>query len=226
MWHGHFTIFTHLYLILCSMNPLLVTNAFHIFSPRSRISSGRPQCSFYPAMAVPQLLRFQKTHRAFAVTHIALSLWWSKNTLHIFKAETLSHPANASSVTKQNQMWIKSARQKGLGSLAHMSHCPSALTHTFPKAAFPEFHNPMDRTQMLHLQIRSHSREAEALPAAEKPAPLLSPELGVCPYHISLHDSSMSHPGMKPASPRLHHSILQLQPFLKAIIFILIITCT
>ena len=97
----------------------------------------------------------------------------------IRKAEASNHPASATGVTMQNQMQIKSGRHRGLGSLACISHCASALTHTFPKAAFLQCHNTIYGLQMLVLHIRSCSRqEGEALLVAEKCAPLLSKTLG------------------------------------------------
>lgn len=148
----------------------------------------------------------------------------------ICKAEASNYPASATGVTKQNHMHIKNVRLGGLGSLACISHCASALTHTFPKAAFLQFHNTIYGMQMLVLRIRSRSRrEAEALLTAEKCAALLSKTLSRGSALIA--PASMGPPcpsvqRRQTASPHSCHCKLNLQLSPKAIKFIFIIRQT
>lgn len=135
----------------------------------------------------------------------------------ICKAEASNYPASATGVTKQNHMHIKNVRLRGLGSLACISHCASALTHTFPKAAFLQFHNTIYGMQMLVLHIRSCSRrEAEALLIAEKCAPLLSKTLSrgsaliapesTMPQHATQTDGIPSFMSRQTQSPTISQS--------------------
>ena len=124
---------------------------------------------------------------------------------------------------------MKSGRHRGLESLARISHCASALTHTFPKAAFLQFCNTIYGMQVLVLHIRSRSRwEAEALLVAKKCAPLLSKTLS-CGSALMSTCMSSTCPIMwcrQTASPHSCHSRLCLQLPLKAIRFIFIIIWT
>lgn len=145
----------------------------------------------------------------------------------ICKAEASNHPVSATGATKQNQMQIRNGRHRGLGSLACISHCASALTHTFPKAAFLQFHNTIYGVQMLALHIRSCSRqEAEALLVAEKCAPLLSKTLSCGSALITSACMSPTCTIMQcrqTAFPHSRHGSLHLQLSPKAIRFIFII---
>lgn len=126
------------------------------FMSHSRVFSVKPNSSTQ-AWLPHSCSRFSMGSVCFSVLFVCVTLWLLIALKHqgrcICKAEASDYPG----VTKQNQMQIRRGRHKGLGSLACFSHCVTALTHRFPKAAFIQFHNIIYGMQMLVLHIGFHS---------------------------------------------------------------------